>query len=355
MSTARLLTLTAFLFALAAACADEDAPIPEDPSDLAPPPAGQGFQLSEGDYTVAAGSEGGFCQRYPIPPGYGAEPLYLGRVESWLPLATHHFFMAYSAEPLAEVEPCYGDTPYHSTADALTPEEEEQIRNDLANLKGKMVFGAGVGAYELALPSGYALYLKSGQGQFVGSHHIINFGEGPADMYGVFNVYTADPADIHHPVNILNCLNQNIFVAPHSEADVTGTCTAPFPLDLVILASHAHQYLTSFETRFYDGEKPVGEPIYQSSDWDSPQALILDQPLHLEEGQGLTFNCHYQNDTDETITFGAGDYLEMCATMNWYAYPADRPNEVPPSLGTLILAQDAVVPLIDTTDLDLPF
>lgn len=57
--------------------------------------------------------------------------------------------------------------------------------------------------------------------------------------------------------------------------------------------------------------------------------------MHLKEGQGLTYTCHFTNTSDETITYGSGENHEMCATINLYAYPADRPNETPPPLGTV--------------------
>ena len=57
----------------------------------------------------------------------------------------------------------------------------------------------------------------------------------------------------------------------------------------------------------------------------------------------------------------------MCAIMNAYAYPRDRPHELPPSLGTIngdpvfcsVLGDrccdEDICELIDTTDFKLPF
>ena len=41
----------------------------------------------------------------------------------------------------------------------------------------------------------------------------------------------------------------------------------------------------------------------------------------------------------------------MCAIMSNYAYPADRPNEVPVSLGAIVFTEGDAVELVDTTDL----
>lgn len=92
-----------------------------------------------------------------------------------------------------------------------------------------------------------------------------------------------------------------------------------------------------------------------SQDWDSPDIVVLDEPLSLAAGEGITFRCTFRNDGDEWVVFGTGDYGEMCAIMTSYAYPKHRPNELPPSLGTIIYRDGHSAPLVETTDIDGPF
>jgi hypothetical protein len=214
---------------------------------------------------------------------------------------------------------------------------------------GKLLFISGEGAYDYALPAGYAFYLPTGAGHLVTSHHVFNASDEPRPMYGRFNVHTATTAEITHPINQLNCLLQDIWIAPRSEGTVSATCTTPFPLDLVVLSSHAHQHLRRFEIALR------GEVIYTSTDWDSPKIVTLDEPLSLAAGEGLTFSCTFRNTGDEWIVFGTGDDGEMCAIMSQYAYPPDRPHDVPPSLGTIIYRDGHSAPLVETTDLGGPF
>jgi hypothetical protein len=134
-------------------------------------------------------------------------------------------------------------------------------------------------------------------------------------------------AEITQPLNTLNCLLQDIWVAPHSEGTVSGTCTAPFDLDLVVLSSHAHQRLRRFE--IVHGV----DLIYESRDWDSPAIKTLEHPLSLAQGDGLTFKCTFKNDGDQWIVFGTGDYGEMC----------------------VIYRDGHSAPLVETTDIDGPF
>lgn len=73
------------------------------------------------------------------------------------------------------------------------------------------------------------------------------------------------------------------------------------------------------------------------------------------EGRGLTFSCTFSNDGDEWIVFDTGEDGEMFAIMSSYAYPKDRPHEVPPSLGTIIFRDGGTAELVETTDIDGPY
>jgi hypothetical protein len=323
---------------LLSACAEPSAPPP--PTELVPPPAGRGFQLDEGNFLVEPGEEGLYCMRLPVPEAYGDQPLFVRQIESRLPIGTHHFFMAYNGDPVDDEVGCFpGGQPYVSTEDA-----EEHDGGG-----GKLMFLSGEGEYSYALPEGYAFYLPSGAGHMVTSHHVLNTGDAAREMYGRFNIHTVPVAEVAHPINQLNCLLQDIWVGPHTESTVSGTCTAPFDLDLVVLASHAHQHLRKFEILH------EGELIYESRDWDSPDILTLAEPRRMRAGEGLEFRCTFRNDGDQWIVFGTGDYGEMCAIMSQYAYPAERPNEVPPSLGTIIYSDGHAAELIETTDIGGPF
>jgi hypothetical protein len=329
-------------------CGSDPIPPPER-APVAPtlpvPAAGEGFQIDEGSFSVESGREALFCMRYPVPAAYGDEPFFLRGVESLLPLGTHHFFMSYEEGVLAAPQPCVGGDPL------LEVDDPELAAENHDAVDGKLAFTAAVGDDAYWLPEGYGIFFESGRAHFTTSHHILNLAPDTADLYGVFNVYTASAAEVPHPVNIFNCLLRDVDVPPHQTARLSATCTVPFDLDMVVLSSHAHQYLRRFEMRFFDGEQTQPEVIYESTQWDSPAIVPLEQPLRLREGQGLTFTCEYDNPSDEPVTYGAGDLEEMCAIMSAYAYPPERTNEVPPSLGGVVFTEGGKTLLIDTTDI----
>ncbi len=334
----------ALAFATACGVADKD----KEEGALAPPPAEGGFQLDPGRFKLAAYTEATYCLKMAIPAPYSETPFAISGVDSELSPGTHHFFMAHSPEPLAQQEPCVGDSPLVPFENEL--ENSERPDHEGLN-EGKLVFGAGVGEYSYRMPEGYGLAIAN-PGRFLTSHHVLNLTDKEVTVHGRFNIYTRPLDETPHPTNILNCDNRDISVAPRSEAAITATCTVPFDLDLVLLASHAHAYLTKFEARIYDGEKTLDEVIYTNEQWDSPKIVVLEQPITLKKGMGITFTCHYNNFTDYALEYGFGLYGEMCASMNTYAYPKDRTFDVPPSLGTIIFDRDKPMPLLDTTQLE---
>src|SRR5262249_14415459 len=149
-------------------------------------------------------------------------------------------FLAYDKGHLDAAQPCVGSTPLVDPHDPAFKQEGHDA------VDGKLAFIAPVGEDHYNLPDGYALYLETGLGHVTTSHHVIDFQSTALSMYGTYNVYTSPKTDVEHPANILNCLLRDISVMPHSEADLTATCTVPFDLDMVILSSHAHQFLTKF-------------------------------------------------------------------------------------------------------------
>src|SRR5688572_28299464 len=175
-------------------CASESTPTS---SELVPPPEGTGFQLDEGAFSIDPGVEGLYCMRLAIPGDDG--PMFVRKLESRLPIGTHHFFMAYRQDAIDGPQPCF-------PSGALVTVDEA---DDHDGGGGKMLFLSGEGAYDYALPEGYAFYLPSTAGHLVTSHHVLNASDERRDMYGVFNVHTAKAEQVTHPINSFNCLLQD--------------------------------------------------------------------------------------------------------------------------------------------------
>ena len=319
-------------------------------SDSLPPiDAQEGFGFVEETFTVQPGDEGIYCLRIPIPERFEGRTLALVGQDVDLPVGTHHFFLAYTNDPF----PGEGDTPIPCEGDDAFVQISSAAETTIGG--GKIVTGAGVGVTSRRSREGYGRLLAEG-GHFVTNHHVLNLTDEALDLTAAIQLLVTDADTIPYPSSPMNCLSSDVTIEPNSSRTVTATCTTPFEIDIVLLGSHAHQHLQRFETRIFDGEQTLDEVIYESEVWDSPEIVELDEPIRLQAGQGLTFSCEFVNDSDAMIEYGLGVDSEMCASMNAYAYPVDRPYEMPPSLGTFISDNDTAMGLIDTSAIDiLPF
>jgi len=320
--------------------------VPIDPSE--------GVTYESETFDLAPGVAGTHCMRVPMPERFRDVDTVLVGMDADLPLSTHHFFMSYSEEPFPgpgdEPVPCFGDN-------GFIPIEE--IASEGAIGGGKIVMGAGVGLTGYRAPEDTGRLLRRG-GHFVTNHHVLNLSLESAAMYSKVNVMLRPASEVNYPTNALNCLSTDVNMAPGEERVVTATCLAPFDLDLALLGSHMHQHGRLFEVSVYDGQtqQTRDEVIYTSDDWDSPEIIGV-APIRLRGGDGLTFSCHFVNDSDAAVAYGLDEDSEMCAFMGGFSFPQDEPppqDPLPPSLGTLISNNDVKAPLIDTTNFAiLPF
>lgn len=293
----------------------------------------EGFVVDEGTWTVQPGENINYCVRMAIPEEYRDRELVITGW-AWNMGTTHHFFMEHS--PIAYTkdfpEPCNPDG--------------TQVPFSLlgsANGEGaKIVFGAGEGS-GFALSDGRRGKFIPAGGHFRTSHHVTNFTTEPITVAAKYKVCVQDAAATEFPANTLVCNTAAISVPDGVEGSASGTCTAPFDMDVWLFASHAHSHLTKFTLQRYDGTRTLPEVLYESTDWDSPQITMLDEPLHLTQGEGLTYTCHYLGPARFDQEAAAPD-AEHCAAFTSYSYPAGREFEVPPNLVGLQLFEGQVSP-----------
>lgn len=342
------------LFALGAGACGEGGESGATGDQFVPIAASEGITYASETFDLAPTVGGTHCMRVPMPERFRDVDTVLVGMDADLPLYTHHFFMSYSEEPF----PGPGDEPVPClNNEGFVPIEE--TANEGAVGGGKIVMGAGVGVTAYRAPENTGRLLRSG-GHFITNHHVLNLSPESVALYSKINLLLRPASEVEYPTNALNCLSVDVNMAPGEERTVTATCLAPFDLDLALLGSHMHQHGRLFEVSVYDGQtqQTRDEVIYTSDDWDSPEIIGV-APIRLRAGDGLTFTCHFINDSDAPVTYGLDEDSEMCAFMGGFSYPQDQPppqDPLPPSLGTLITNNDVSGMLIDTTAYNfLPF
>jgi hypothetical protein len=303
------------------------------------------LDIDEGTFSVPAGGEVVYCERIPVPAAFKGRDLAITSWQSDIPQPAHHYFLFYDTAPSTGTDPvpCMGDSPIVQASTAGL---------DLFSM-GSLVLVAGTGHDAFTGDANYGTVLQA-NGTFVTNHHVINAGATDVTVSAHFKISVKDATDVPHPTRAMSCQTIDINLPPDGMTDVTATCTAPFDLDVITMSSHAHQDLMTFEQRFYDGAQTQPAVLYTSSTWDTPAVTQLATPLHLKAGQGITFTCHYRNQTTSTIGFGLTADSEMCAAMNAYAYPADKMHEVPPMLGATILSNGTPNAASNTANSSIP-
>jgi hypothetical protein len=282
--TAMVVTLVA-----AAACGGSDGG-----DDVLPPPAeGEGFQVSM-EVTVPAGEEIWLCQVSEIP---GVEFTPVNHVESVQTAGVHHMdvmalqFAGVDLEPgLYDCNDVYADYP--------------ELMDD-----GLILYAAQQAEQEITLPPGTVANLPGGL-TVMQELHYVNTTPEDIDAFSKINIYRYE-GDIEEQIWGGAVRDTNLNVPPGESIEWTR-CVMTDDVDILFLSSHTHQLARKFEIRMFDGET-VGELIYENDDWATPALKSFgDAPLHVPAGQGFEFQCHYSNDTSETVNWGFAAADEMC-------------------------------------------
>jgi len=242
-------------------------------------------------FEVLPGEEVYKCQNFANPYGQDAK---ISKFESHMTGGSHHLLLFYGGDgENGELQDCSGlefaPTPYST-----------QLPDD------SVAFPEGVAA---ALPASTGIRLQS---------HYLNVTPDPITAQVEVKLHRADDGTVTDIAGVMFVVQPDIQVAPHSTEVVSYDCNIPKDMKVMKASSHMHKHGTSF-TSTVDGV-----PLYDTDTWDEPAPGYFDPPMELEEGAPLHFECTFQNDTSETLTFGeSAGSNEMCILVASY-YPASE-------------------------------
>lgn len=240
-------------------------------------------------FEVLPGEEVYKCQNFANPFGQDA---HIQAFESHMTSGSHHLLLFYREGATdGELTDCSGlefaATPYST-----------QLPDD------SLTFPAGVAA---ALPGNMGIRLQS---------HYLNVTPDPITAHVEVKLHRAVDGTVEDVAGVLFVVQPAIHVEPHSTKTVTYDCTIPADMNVMKASSHMHKHGTSFASTV------DGETFYDTTTWDEPEPSLYDPPMLLSEGAPLHFECTYQNDSNETLTFGeSAESNEMCILVASY-YPA---------------------------------
>lgn len=292
------MALVSVSFTLAGCSDDESTSQPSASGDvlLAPPPVGQGRQLSM-QARVEAGDEIEYCQYVVLP-----EAIDVASFEHRYSPGSHHLLLYLTTKTADDVA---GDTERFDCAS----------RDDLG--LGGIAYAAQVPEGATAFPDGVAMRFAKGQVVLMQSHYFNTTGAAlDADVR--LNMWqTKTP--LEQEAGTLFFYDYTIAVPPHGSAEAEMRCAIPKDIHVAFAMSHMHRRGVGYHAALEGGDLEAPQTLYDTTQWERVEPAVLDPPLTMKAGQTVRFSCSYQNETDQFIVEGpSAAKNEMCMFIATY-------------------------------------
>lgn len=276
---------------------------------LAPPPAGQGFQIKLDPFTVAPKFEREFFVYKKVGNTSG---VYVNRFEIKMRANSHHFILYDFNNQL----PVVSRPAFNAVRDIRSQTGDLIYPNMLPMAFHVFVIGSQSPGFSYAFPPGVALYLPPDMAFDMNSHYVNkSFSEITGEVN--VNLYTLAPAEVKNVVRALNLGNQSLELPPNQRTTATKTFSMAKKTFIVALTSHSHQLGEKFLIRIAGGTRN-GEIVYTNTDWHHPPMITFNPPLVLNPGEGLTSEITYNNTSAATVRFGLTSQDEMGIIFGYY-------------------------------------
>ena len=278
---------------------------------LAPPPAGQGFQVRADSFAVNPNFE---RELFVYRSLGNTSDIYVNRIQTSMRPLSHHFVL-YAIDPaIGKGLPC---TPQvNQVRDIRNSDGSMNILNMLPMACHVFIGGAMSQTSDYRFPDGVALQLPPQMSIDVNVHYV-NRTNGEIPGEGQANLYTVPAAQVQKVAHTLNWANSDIVLPAAKVTTLEKTFTVSQRTTVFQLTSHMHMLGTRFQIKVVGGARD-GELVYDNTDWEHPQNLTLANPLVLEKGQGLKSIITWNNTTDHVVRFGLQSTDEMGIIFGYY-------------------------------------
>lgn len=280
--------------------------------DLQPPAPGEGVQLVAGPFSVPPGAEvqNNFYMKLPVD-----HDVYVDHIDIVYPTGSHHCNI-FKSDTI--------DTPDHvdNTFDAMYP-----LWDMFANSQ--------TGDLHWSYPDGVGLKLKAHQQLLIQSHYVNTLTQVTPETSNLkvkVNLHFVDASKVRDTLGMFFAVNPSIKILPHS----TFVAQKDFSLadqglnqdvNLIAMNGHFHSRGKSFQVNRWLGGSPdnLGEMLYKSDNWAEPPFKIYTPELKLKASDRLLYTVTYENQTDITIGFGAGQVdTKEHGNLFLYFYPGPK-------------------------------
>ncbi len=277
--------------------------------DLAPPPAGEGFQLRSPDIVIPKGEEHTYCwyTTVPLTADTGVK-----KWESQMTPGSHHLIV-------------------FMTSTALKPDGTLVDGCGITGGSGGLgnfpvwSYSAQTPTQSAPMPDGVGMEISANQHLYVQLHYL-NTTDHDLTVHSTINGWTFKPTDTFMKAAAFVTFNTQIAIPPADPAMTVypfkATCSnTPVGVNFFAMSTHSHR--RSHETKVFDG----ATQILDSTDWEHPtiKSYLTDTPtwdFYKFNGQ-LSYECDYINDLNQEVRTGDSAATdEMCMAVGYF-YPAD--------------------------------
>ena len=280
-----------------------------DGGEITLPPPARGVQLSVTAHAIPVGTEETSCHYLKMPSDVDFDS---DRIQIAVTGGSHHIHL-YRA--------------YDSTLDV--PDGVEVCNMAVDFDKWALVVGSQLRKTDWELPPGVAFHFRAGE-QLLVQTHFVNVGalETIGEGKVLMNLNAADPGTVTDYAGALFGQDKDVDVLPMSNPTQSATCTFPNPITIFAQTGHYHFRGKRFSTYRWDNGVR-GEEIYHFEGYTDPffEVYPPDQAPFFAAGQGLEWECYWENPTDNEYKFGPfTDTNEHCNLFAFY-YPTQSLNE----------------------------
>jgi hypothetical protein len=264
-----------------------------------------GFAVEARGTTIEPGQDIQYCEVVQIP-GEPGEPIYVSAIDGRMTPFSHHLNAMLVA-------------PGSAADQATTPGQLVECLNNGRQPFGsglRQIFSMGTPEEQLVLPEGIGHRLEGGQ-KIVLNYHYFNSSDAQVPAKAALAFHTTDAANATREMRRFGMYNIGIQIPAQSKASFQAQCTMANDIELVALWRHTHRWGTDFSA-WRTGGASDGEHLFTKTDWEHDITFTPETPLSIAKGEGLRFECSFDNTTDHTMTFGELATDEMCILYGYF-------------------------------------
>ena len=295
--------------------------LPTDPSQLSPPPTGQGIQIKSQAFDVPSGEEIQACYFFKVSDLLSAngmdptQPIELHHIQMLIKSGSHHTTL-FRVRTIVNLDPANG-----SPQVGINGVGQCFVSSNwsdwplIANTQSQT-------SLDWTYPDAVANEIQPSETLMLQVHYVNAATQNTPDGVGMaaLNLYAMDPSQVQYQMGTIFATNQSIRIC---ESNPTPTYSASCqinsaqPVTVIGANGHFHSRGKEFDIYSWDGTSTTtpdpSQRFYQSLTWaDPPMMHSPDLELQIQPGGGIWYTCSYDWQDPSTLTNGA----DTCATLN---------------------------------------